>query len=83
MKCVLPALVIMGMAAAGGYVYYRNGMSEKDRQSVTSEVDSARKLIETIGSRIKPVIDGMTHESEGSMEENRQATKQQWTELGF
>lgn len=83
MKRALSIVILITAAFGGGFVYYRYGLSDQDRQSISQTVESAKGLLQEVELRVKPVL-SQIRDGSGSIDEgNRDSTRRQWDELGI
>lgn len=75
-------LAVIAGAATGGYLYYRYGLTNEDREKVKSTVSAARNVIEQIAAQVGPLVESVRQQPAQSTE-NRESTARQWTELGY
>lgn len=80
MKGFRSFVAISALAAAAGFVTYRFVLSDQDRASLTSMLQSAKGLYDEIAARVKPLIERNDIADDDS---NREETLRQWTELGY
>lgn len=69
--------------AGTGYVVYRFGLSETDRQAIRNTANSARGLVEQVRTMVEPMAAQTEHSSEAERVANREDTRRQWEELGY
>lgn len=77
--------VVAGMAAllGGGFAFYRFGLSDEDRRSISDMVAAARNLFDEARSMVEPAAAQTARSAEAEHIANREDTRRQWAELGY
>lgn len=83
MRRFASTVALASFVAGGAYALYRYALTDEDRATIGRAVDSAKALAGEVWARVEPLVEQMSHADEAVDTTNRDATRRQWTELGY
>lgn len=83
MRRFVATVGVASFMAGGAFALYRYALTDEDRDTIKRAIDSVKALAGAVWERVQPVIEDMASTSDVVDTTNRDATRRQWSELGY
>lgn len=83
MRRIVSTIGIASFVAGGAFALYSYALTDEDRNTIKGAIDSVKALAGEVWDRVQPVIEHMATTPDAVDTTNRDATRRQWSELGY